>query len=285
MTDSSNLDPRTFYDRYGSKEWERLDRDFFHRLEWEGTVDQLRTALPTPSADATDRVLDVGAGAGRYSVWLAERGYDVVAVEPSETQRALAREQLLERGLTDRVTIAAGDVRSLSLAPDAVDACCCLGGPLSHVLDDDHRRTAVQELARVTKPGGPVFVSVMGLLGMALITVQYAGRGDDDDGLALLPELVVTQEYTAQLVRDHGVTPFMAETHFFRRAELAQLLVSGGLEVEEVLALEGVAACRRSHFDALDETARERIRSVNDTLRTDPTIADISPHMLAVCRA
>lgn len=159
------------------------------------------------------------------------------------------------------------------------------GRAVSHVLDDGPRLAATRELARVTSPGGPVFVSVMGLLGMALITVQNAGRDDGDDVLAILPELVEDQEYTAQLVREHTVTPFMAETHFFRRSELARLLASGGLDVEEVLALEGVAACRRSHFEALDETARDRIRSVDATLRTDPSIADNSPHMLAVCRA
>ena len=41
---------------------------------------------PTPAL-----VLDVGAGSGRDAAWLASRGYEVVAVEPSEAMRAEAR--------------------------------------------------------------------------------------------------------------------------------------------------------------------------------------------------
>lgn len=41
-----------------------------------------------PSCPAT--VLDIGAGSGRDAVWLAARGYDVVAVEPSRAMRSAA---------------------------------------------------------------------------------------------------------------------------------------------------------------------------------------------------
>ena len=44
-----------------------------------------------PSRPAT--VLDVGAGSGRDAAWLAYKGHDVVAVEPSSRLRAMAREQ------------------------------------------------------------------------------------------------------------------------------------------------------------------------------------------------
>lgn len=38
-----------------------------------------------PAAPAA--VLDIGAGSGRDAAWLAEQGYTVLAVEPSETMR------------------------------------------------------------------------------------------------------------------------------------------------------------------------------------------------------
>lgn len=286
MTDPARTDPRVFYDEYGEREWERLDRDFHHRLEWEATVDRLDADLPEPDEHSElPSVLDVGGGAGRYSIWLAERGYRVTMVEVSETQRELARERLSERGLDDQVTVHEGDVRDLDFEERTFDATLCLGGPLSHVLDAAERSTAVRELERVTKPGGPVFVSVMGLIGMALITTQYAGRNDGRDPLTMLPELLRTQEFTGELASEHDVPPFMADCHFFRREEFVDLLSTAGLEVVSVNALEGVAACRRSHFDALDADGRDVVRTVNDELRTDPTVVDVSPHMLAVCLA
>lgn len=286
MDDLDRAAPSAFYDAYGEREWERLDRDFFHRLEWESTVEQLEAHLPAADGEGgTRRVLDVGGGPGRYSRWLAERGFEVALVEPSGTQRALARRQLRDRGVADRVAVQAGDVRRLGLADDAVSATCCLGGPLSHVLDAAERDRAARELRRVTKPGGPVFVSVMGLLGLVLIAVQSAGRSDGWEDLAILPDLVADQAYSAALLERDGGAPRMAETHFFRRAELVDLLDGAGLTVESVRALEGVAAGRRTEFDALDAAARDVVRRVNDQLRDDPTLADVSPHMLAVCRA
>jgi len=287
MVDPDRTDPETYYDDYGEREWERLDRDFFHRLEWEGTVERLDEHLP-PVDDPADppRVADVGGAAGRYSVWLAEQGYDVTLIEPSDGQRDIAREKLRERGVADRVTVRDGDVRDLDAPDDAFDATLCLGGPLSHVLDADERRQGATELRRVTAADGPVFASVMGLLGAVMITVQYAGRVEPEaDDLALMPDLVRERDYTADLAERNGMEPVIFDCHFFRRDEFETLLDGAGLTVESVAALEGVAALRRSQFEELDEDARETIRTLNDLLRTDGTLADVSPHMLAVCRA
>jgi SAM-dependent methyltransferase len=281
MVDRNRTDTRTFYDEYGEREWNRLDRDFFHRLEWEPTIESLDANLPEPGSS---RILDVGGGAGRYSIWLAERGHEVVLAEPSRGQRELAREKTADRGVEDRVAIHAGDLRTLGYADDAFDAVCCLGGPLSHVLDDDRRSTAAEELRRVTAPDGPVFVSVMGLLGMVLLTVQQAG-GEDPGALLAMPDLVADRNYTAEFRRRHPSVPRMADTHFFRREEFVTLLDHAGLDVEEVAGLEGVASPRGPAPDRLDDAARSAIRDVNDRLRTDPTLADVSLHMLAVCRA
>ncbi|SFS12233.1 Methyltransferase domain-containing protein [Halomicrobium zhouii] len=78
MTDRAVQDPEAFYDEYGHEEWERLERSLHGRLEWEGTVEYLEGHLPDGG-----RVLDAGGGAGRYTVWLAEQGYDVALVDVS----------------------------------------------------------------------------------------------------------------------------------------------------------------------------------------------------------
>ncbi|WP_265111574.1 class I SAM-dependent methyltransferase [Halosolutus halophilus] len=285
MDQPDRTGPGSYYDEYGEREWERLDRDFFHRLEWEGTIEQLETHLPPATESDAPHVLDVGGGAGRYSIWLARQGYAVTLAEPSETQRAIAREKIRDHDVADAVTIVDGDVRDLAFDDATVDATCCLGGPLSHVLDAADRRRAARELERVTVPDGPVFVSVMGLLGIVLIAVQYAGRGEEALDPSLLPALVREQDHTAELARRHGVEPALFDCHFFRRAELEDLLSTAGLTVETIAALEGVAATRRSHFDDLTAADRDAIREVNDLLRTDRSIADLSPRMLAICRA
>ena len=287
MNGVDRTDPVGFYDDYGEREWNRLDRDFFHRLEWEGTVEQLDRELPAVEDPADPpRILDVGGGAGRYSIWLAERGYDVILVDPSETQRDIAREKCAEHDVDEHVSIDDGDVRNLGFETDVFDATCCLGGPLSHVMDAAERRRAAAELRRVTTPGSPVFVSVMGLLGAILITVQFAGRVEEAlDDLVIMPDLASEGDYTDELVSRFGLEQTLFDCHFFRRDELVSLLEEADLAVDRVVALEGVAGTRRHHLDTLDEDDREAICELNDLFRTDPTVVDVSPHMLAVCRA
>jgi SAM-dependent methyltransferase len=273
-------DPGDYYDAHDEAEWERLDASLVGRLEWEGTVEYLGRYLPPGG-----RVLDVGGGAGRYAVWLAERGYDVVLVDPSEGQRRVAREKVAERDVGDRVTVREGDVRDLAFADDAFDATLCLGGPLSHVLDADERGAGAAELRRVTRGGGPVFVSVLGRL--HLLLVQLLATDRDSKRFDLLPELAVSGDYDADLL--DGRDSKFVETHFFRAGEFEVLLTEAGLVVEELVGLEGLA----SVYDAgrlgespadLSDEQRAHVRNLVDTLRGDRSVADLSAHLLAVCR-
>ena len=49
------------------------------------------------------RALDLGCGEGADSVWLAERGWNVVAVDISETALGRARAAASSRGVSDRI--------------------------------------------------------------------------------------------------------------------------------------------------------------------------------------
>lgn len=273
-------DPETYYDDRGAAEWDRLTGDLSGRLEWEGTIAQLERVLPE-----SGRVLDAGGGAGRYAVWLAERGYDVVLVDPSEGQRTVAGETVAERGLADTVTVRPGDVRDLDFAAASFDATLCLGGPLSHVLDADERAAAARELRRVTAPGGTVVASVMGRLHVVLL---YLVGGTDH--LRLVDELAETGTYDAEFVDRLEYDSEFVETHFFRADEFESLLSDAGLTVDRVIGLEGLASVYGSGplcdpLDDLDEAQLDGIRRLVDGQREERSVADMSAHMLAVCRA
>jgi SAM-dependent methyltransferase len=106
------LDVAAFYDAYGEREWERLDRDLHHRLEWDATTTYLDRQLPDAG-----RVLDVGGGAGRYAVWLAEAGLVV------ETLAALEGPFSQRRGDLDALTDAHRSAIRETLAELREDRC------------------------------------------------------------------------------------------------------------------------------------------------------------------
>lgn len=65
-------DVRSYYDSFGEREWERLSHPDDGAVEFAITNRVIEDYLPDGA-----RVLDIGGGPGRYSIWLAERGHRV----------------------------------------------------------------------------------------------------------------------------------------------------------------------------------------------------------------
>jgi ubiquinone/menaquinone biosynthesis C-methylase UbiE len=127
---------REYYTGYVRKEWRRLVRDAYHRLEFETTLHFLEKHLPKNGL-----VLDAGGGPGRYTIELAKRGYQVVLLDMTPANLEFARRQIKRAKLQDKVAnIVEGSIVDLSqFADEAFEAVICLGGPLSHVLDRQKR--------------------------------------------------------------------------------------------------------------------------------------------------
>jgi SAM-dependent methyltransferase len=101
--------------------------------------------------------LDVGAGSGRDARWLADQGWEVVAVEPAAAMRDAARAAHPDsavRWIDDRLPALAG-VHRLGLAFDLV----WLSGVWMHVPPDDRKR-AMRKLATLLKPGGRLVMTL-----------------------------------------------------------------------------------------------------------------------------
>ncbi len=149
-----------FFDDCGDREWERFDASPMDRVNLEVHLRLLREYI-RPG----DRVLDAGAGPGRFSLELARLGATVVAGDISARQLELHAERTaeVEGSIESRELL---DILDLGRFDDqSFDAVVCYGGPLSYVLGEADR--ALGELLRVTKPRGHVLLSVMSLLGAA----------------------------------------------------------------------------------------------------------------------
>ena len=102
------------------------------------------------------RVLEIGAGTGRYSHALARRGYAVDAVELVEHNIEVIRKNTLS---TENITITQGNALDLSAFPDNKYDITLLLGPLYHLYSKEDKRQALGEAIRVTKPGGCIFAA------------------------------------------------------------------------------------------------------------------------------
>lgn len=113
-------------------------------LDWATAGVQLRTA-----GVQLRTALDLGAGTGRLTTSLVDRGLAVVAVEPDAQMRGVLTRRL------PGVALAAGTAEGIPLATASVDA--VFVGQAFHWFA---RPAADQEIARVLKPGGIAAVLV-----------------------------------------------------------------------------------------------------------------------------
>lgn len=102
------------------------------------------------------RVLEIGAGTGRYSHALARKGYQVDAVELVERNIEIFR-QNSQPG--ENLSITQGDARDLSGFSDNTYDVTLLLGPMYHLYTREDQEQALREAVRVTQPGGVIFVA------------------------------------------------------------------------------------------------------------------------------
>ena len=106
----------------------------------------------TPGA----RIIEIGAGTGRYSHTLARMGYSVDAVELIEHNIEIFRKNTSEG---ENVTVTQGNAIDLSDFADETYDITLLLGPMYHLFTEDEKIRALAEAVRVTKKGGVIFVA------------------------------------------------------------------------------------------------------------------------------
>lgn len=129
-----------------------------HRLEVRyGMVEFLTTMRYIEKyLNPCDRILEIGAGTGKYSHTLARQGYLVDAVELVEHNINMFNKHTLP---SERITITQGNAMDLSAFPDGKYDITLLLGPLYHLYTKEDKQQALKEAIRVTKKGGIIFAA------------------------------------------------------------------------------------------------------------------------------
>jgi SAM-dependent methyltransferase len=136
--------------------WEllyRLEPELYDRL---ATAERLHPAVVGWLPCGVNRIAEVGAGTGRLTMELIERGQDIVAVEPAGPLRQILRRKLAAAEGGDRVRVVDGFFDQLPLADgfaDLVVACSAFTASPGHGGD-----AGLAELERVCRPGGCVAI-------------------------------------------------------------------------------------------------------------------------------
>ena len=191
----------------GYDEDNRLVKDHTHNIEF-----LISKVYIDKYLKKGDKILEIGAGTGRYSLHYASQGYDVTAIE--YVQHNL---DILKSKIQDGMVIRAeqGDAVDLSrFADDTFDVTLVLG-PLYHLYTDFDINKAISEAVRVTKKNGIIMIAyitsdgVFADWGIDHLLDGYPNDFDKDFKLIRYPEGIFAPFYISEfkeIMGKHNVT-------------------------------------------------------------------------------
>lgn len=263
---------RTYFDAFGAGEWDRLVQSPRARVSFE-----LHRRMLSRFVEAGTRVLEVGAGPGRFTIELADLDATVVVSDVSTVQLALnearVAEAKRERAVEERLVL---DVRDLTCFADAsFDAVVAYGGPISYAFE--RAEEALRECLRVTRPGGVVLASVMTTIGTMRLFLPAVVDEIEAFGVAVTDRVIHTG--------DLRHTPDNAHRcRMFRWHELEEMF--GRLPCT-LLAASASNAASAGDPDALERLAAnpewwERFLDWEEELAQEPGALDGGTHTIFV---
>ena len=219
-------------------------------------------------AKVGDKVLEIGAGTGRYSIALAKAGCNVTAVELVEHNLDILRRN--SAGL-DNIRAFQGDALDLSRFEDNEFDVTMVFGPMYHLYDEKDVHRAIDEAIRVTKKDGVILVAFLSV--HAILFNNYL-QGNLADGM----EENFTQDYCVKHFEEQLFTGYDV-------AEFERLFEEKNVQYITTAAMDSVLelAEERSDFAMSDEEL-EQFAKYHLAVCEMREMLGCSSHLLYICR-
>lgn len=206
----------------------RLSKSRAAHVEFLTTVRYIEQFL-TPGS----KILDVGAGAGEYSLYFSRKGYDVSALELADSNIKAFRAKLTQE---DTVDLVQGNALDLSQYEDDFFDVVLVLGPLYHLHSEADQLKCIDEAKRVCKPDGKLFFAFISN-DMVILTMFNEH-----------PDYFVNGAYDKKTFRCDDF-PFVFHTIDACR----DLLQKGSVKILHEVASDGVSELLKDKINAMDE--------------------------------
>lgn len=221
--------------------------DYRKMIAWPKRLAREWAFLASPFGSLPSRrLLDLGCGTGEHARFFAEKGFEVVGVDVSDTMLDRARED----GIPPGVHLLKGDLIHVeSVVSGKFGGAVCLGNTLAHITDHATLTQLFTGVRSVLLPGAPLVIQVLNYerlvqTGQRCLPLTFI---EDDEGEAIFlrvmthhPDGSVTFTPSLLRYRKDGdpalevITSHNVPLHGWKRREMESALEAAGFTTRQL---------------------------------------------------
>lgn len=219
------------------------------------------------------KIIDIGGGTGKYSEWLAQKGHQVLLVEPVSKHIRIAENR--NQKLKNKFSIHVGESRKLEF-PDNYADLIILHGPLYHLQKKEDRDTTIKEAKRVLKNNGIILGFAINYTASTLVGLL--------NGLIHKKTFfeMCENELTTGIHNPPSDFPWLlAEGYYHKPEQLKEEFVNQELTYLNTYAVEGMAWLNKDYFaNMLNDKKKKTLSKLTKITENDSYLLPFSPHMM-----
>lgn len=214
---------REFYNNGAAGEWGRIE----NRPEF-----LLTCRFIDRYVKPGEKVLDIGGGPGRYSLYLAHKGCDVTLFDLSTENVKFAQSKAKEKNISIKAIV--GDARCVDeIVTEQFDH-ILLMGPMYHLLEESDRIKAVRSSLKLLKPNGVIFVSFINMFA----GIIYSMKCQHD----IVSDPIEQEFYKAFIENKSFAGAAFTQAYFARQDEILPFMQQFSLEKLHFFSQEGITS-------------------------------------------
>ncbi|MBU0955469.1 MAG: class I SAM-dependent methyltransferase [Spirochaetes bacterium] len=212
------------------------------------------------------KILDLGAGTGAYSLYLAKAGHSLSAVDLVEKHVLSIRQKIAEQPDLDILALQGTALDLSAFAAGSFDLVLCLG-PLYHLDSRQSQQRCLEEIRRVCKPDGHIACAFI-----------------NNDMVIATESLRYNSSFLLEDSYDHSTFKVEDFPFVFHTVEACRVVLrEGGLRILTEAASDGLSELMAEKINSLDDASWERWLQYHFYTCEKPEFFGSSNHLLFVC--